>query len=366
MKLVFTCGGTGGHINPALAIASTVRENIPTAEILFVGSEGGMEAERVPRAGFPISSLPVRGLSRKNPLKLAGTLAALQKSVGLAKRILSDFSPDIVIGTGGFACYPTLRAAASLGIKTAVHESNAVPGLAVRLLAPKMSRVWLNFEEAAAHLSKKADTLTVGNPLPRGFFEKCTPKLPPRGFRFSVLSFGGSLGATAINRAVLDAAELLQGEEIYFHHATGKREYESFCMAMEGRGLSGAPHLFAEPYIEQMPRAMRGADVVICRAGAMSISELAAAGVAAILVPSPNVTGDHQTKNARALESVGAAILLPEEKLTGDVLAKTLTALLSDTARRREMQRAIKRFYRPEANRVIFEDILALVGKKAP
>ena len=364
MKLVFTCGGTGGHINPALAIAATVRENIKDAEILFVGSEGGMETERVPRAGFPISTLPVRGLSRKNPLKLAGTVAALEKSVRLARKLLSDFSPDIVIGTGGFACYPTLRAAVSLGIKTAVHESNAVPGLAVRLLAPKMSRVWLNFEEAAAHLPKKASTLTVGNPLPSGFFEKSTPSLPPRGFRFSVLSFGGSLGASAINRAVLDAAELLAGGEVYFHHATGKREYERFCRILAERRLGGAPHLFAEPYIDEMPRAMRGADVVICRAGAMSISELAAAGAVAILVPSPNVTGDHQTKNARALEGVGAAILLPEERLTGETRAKTLTELLADTARRGEMQRAVRKFYRPEANRLIFEDILALVGKK--
>ena len=169
MRVVITCGGTGGHIVPALAIADIIRENEPHAEILFVGGKNGMEKELVTRAGYEIRLLDVQGLSRRISFSNFRAVARAIRASGEARRILKSFRPDLVIGTGGYACYPTLRAAISLRIPTAVHESNAVPGLAVKLLAPRLDRVWLNFEKAREALPKRSRTLVVGNPLPRGY-----------------------------------------------------------------------------------------------------------------------------------------------------------------------------------------------------
>ena len=206
MKVMITCGGTGGHITPAIAIADLLKSNVSGCEILFVGTEGGMENTLVKDAGYPIRTLSVVGLSRKNPMAAFRTVHLLRKAVKGAKAIIDAFTPDIVIGTGSYACYPALSAAISRGIPTAVHESNALPGLAVRMLAPKLSRVWLGFDAAREHLPKKTSCLTVGNPLPRGFCAERQEKREQAHKRI-VLSFGGSLGAPAINEAVLQLME---------------------------------------------------------------------------------------------------------------------------------------------------------------
>ena len=222
MKAVITCGGTGGHIVPALAIADIIKENAPRAEILFVGGTHGMEGELVGNAGYEIRLLEVRGFSRKLTPTNLKVLFQTGKAVKRAQKILTDFSPDIVIGTGGYACYPTLRAALEMGIPAAVHESNAAPGLAVRMLARRLDRVWLNFESGGDRLASAARVLTVGNPLPRGYALPVPISLPTGTHRF-LLSFGGSLGATAINRAVLALMEEERGKcEIFHLHATGK------------------------------------------------------------------------------------------------------------------------------------------------
>ncbi len=360
MKLIVSCGGTGGHITPGLAIADLVTANLPGSRVLFIGG-CGMERRRVPDAGYAIQTLELSGVAGKSPLAVVRALWQARRGEKEAARILADFAPDLVVGTGGYACYPTLSAAVRAGIPTAVHESNAVPGLAVRALAAKVDRVWLNFEEAAAALPARAHVLTVGNPLPRG-----TAFSPERvrGERGMVLSFGGSLGAAALNKAVLDLLKKERERGDVFHlHATGEREYASFMTAFYAAGLSEGPLCRIEPYLSDMPRQMARASVVICRAGAMSISELAAAGCCAVLVPSPNVAGDHQTKNALALSGRGAAVLLPEAELE-EKLADTVFGLLQDEARRTALGTAIRQFAKPDANRLIFEDILALTGKK--
>ena len=362
--MIVSCGGTGGHITPALAIADTVRVNDRSAEILFVGTQRGMENTLVRQAGYEIRTLRVEGIARSlSPANVRAVYHAM-KAVGEAKRLIRSFMPDVVIGTGGYACYPTLRAAAALGVPCAVHESNAVPGLAVRRLAGKVDRVWLNFEAAKKELSRAAKVLTVGNPLPfastqgRGAFPL------PAGCKYMVLSFGGSLGARELNRAVLDLMEQERKRpDVYHCHATGKREYESFCDAFKARGLANYPNFEILPFIGDMPRRMAAADVVICRAGAMSISEVAAAARAVVLIPSPNVTGDHQYKNAKMLADAGAACLITEERLKDGVLCDTVLSLLDSEEKREALSQAVSAFARLDANRLIFDDIKKLIGQ---
>lgn len=359
-----TCGGTGGHIMPALAIADTVRDNYKNAEILFIGAKGGMEEGLVTAAGYPITTLEVRGIARSLSLSNIKAMQLAYRASRKAREIIRDYSPDIVIGTGGYACYPALSAAASLGIPCAVHESNAVPGLAVKRLASRMDRVWLNFAAAAELLPAGSRPLVLGNPM-RGCGQASKPLALPGRCRHTVLSFGGSLGAAEINRAVLELMEAEAGREEIFHlHATGKREYESVWGEFVARGLNKCHNLLILPFIDDMPSRMAAADLVICRAGAMSISELALAGCAAILIPSPNVTGNHQYKNARLLADAGAALLLCEQELSGDRLKQEVFGLLDDPARRQVLSRKIKAFASSNANREILEDMLRIMERK--
>jgi UDP-N-acetylglucosamine--N-acetylmuramyl-(pentapeptide) pyrophosphoryl-undecaprenol N-acetylglucosamine transferase len=347
-----------------LAIADTVKLNDPHAEILFVGSERGMENTLVRGAGYDMRALRVKGIARSlSPDNLRALYFAV-KAVGEAKQLIRSFAPDIVIGTGGYACYPTLRAAAMLGVPCAVHESNAVPGLAVRRLAGKVDRVWLNFDTAKRELPKASKTLTVGNPLPVGCKQGGGVFALPGGCRRMVLSFGGSLGARELNRAVLELMERERDlSDVYHCHATGKREYDRFCAEFLARGLDKHQNFEVLPFINDMPRRMAAADVVICRAGAMSISEIAAAKRAAVLIPSPNVTGNHQYKNAKVLSDAGAATLVTEERLAGGELSQTVLSLLGSEERRRSLSSAVSAFARPDANRLIFEDIKRLIKK---
>ena len=362
MRVVVTCGGTGGHITPALAIADLIRERVPRAEILFIGADGGMENELVKNAGYEIRSLAVRGLSRSLTLRNLKTLQMAHAAIMRAKEILKVFAPDIVIGTGGYACYPTLRAAITLGIPSAIHESNAVPGLVVKRLAARVDRVWLNFEQAAEGLPRGAKWRVVGNPLSRGYHTPI-PAAHSQGSKKMILSFGGSLGAEKINKAILSLmdAQKEQGN-IYHLHATGKRGFSKVEEEFRALGLCQYRNLLLLSYVSDMPRQMAAADLVICRAGAMSISELAALGKAAILIPSPNVTGDHQLKNAMALARVGAAVCLREEELSS--LTRIVAELLADDARRAQMSREIRKFHKSEANTLIFEDIRLLCTKR--
>ena len=363
MKCIFTCGGTGGHITPALAIANALRQNLSGVKILFVGTEGGMENEIVSSADYPILPLRVKGISRKNPIEAIRSFYLLHQAVGAAGEILSEFSPDIVIGTGSYACYPICRAAIARDIPVALHESNAMAGRAVRALSRKASRVWLHFDETVKCLSRRANTLTVGNPVEEAFFEKsqaCSRERP-----LHVLSFGGSLGAAAINHAVLDmmALEAARGG-ISHTHATGKREYDAFMCEFRRRGLDRVQGFTISSFLSDMAGEMAKAHVVISRAGAMSISEIAASGRASILIPSPNVTGDHQTQNAAVLAAREAAILLPEESMNGNALFSLASTYLFDRDRRERAEQAVRVFHRRDATRLIFEDILRLVEKK--
>lgn len=372
MKLLLTGGGTAGHVNPALAIAEIFKSANPETEIFFAGTPGGMERRLVGEVGYPYYPIRVEGFSRSlSPRNLRALYLALTSPIK-ARSLLRSLSPDLVVGTGGYVSWPMLSAAASLGIPTALHESNVIPGLTVRRLAPRCNLVLLNFEKTKEHLGAKVPTLHVGNPLRRGFSTvgraEARRKLGIPASARLIVSFGGSLGAESINRAALTlfCDYVCKKPNVYHIHGTGMRYKESFDVLVKQKIKSVPPRIRISEYLGNMPELMAAADLLICRAGAMTISELARTRRAAILIPSPNVAGDHQTKNAALLEEKGAAYLLPESELDVGRLLHTVGDLLENDEKRIRMEKAIARFDIPDANRRIGRALSDLVTGEKP
>ncbi len=371
MRVMLTGGGTAGHINPALAIAETVRCNCPDAEILFVGIKGGKEDDLVVREGYNLEHVRSMGLGKPlstetiKALWLALCSPYFKDTTGL----LDSFKPDIVIGTGGYACWPIMAAAARRGIPTALHESNAVPGVAIKQLQRRVDRVWINFEETRKHLKVRKKVYRVGNPI-RGAFGTVSKKAAREKLgigtdEFYVLSFGGSLGAEYVNEAMLDAMKILAERDprMRFLHASGKRDYDNCRARFEAMGLDQIPGCNLSEYIYDMPLQMTAADLIVCRAGAMTLTEIAAMKKTAILVPSPYVAYNHQYYNAKALSDAGAAVLVEEANLSSGLLTQTIEELASDDCRRAQMEAQIGGFAAKDANKEIWEQILEMIGK---
>ena len=372
MRVLLTGGGTAGHINPALAIAETILQNEPNSEIAFVGVRGGKEEDLVPRAGYPLHYVKAKGFSRKrfsvanvSAYWLALTSPYSPRTVGIIKK----FKPDIVIGTGGYACWPIMAAAVRMGIPTALHESNALPGLAIRRLQDRVDRIWINFEKTAERLQAKDRILHVGNPLRSGFGriskQEARRKLGIEPNVKFILSFGGSLGAEGVNEAVLQMMQLYSAKEadVVHLHAAGKRDYDPCRARFEqliGKATGGCT---LTDYIYDMPLCMAAADLVISRAGAMSVSELALMKKCCILIPSPNVADNHQYLNAKALADRGAASLIEERDLSGEVLASAAKGILSDRLTAQSMERTIGEFAKQNANELIWQDICRLTKR---
>ena len=373
MRFLFACGGTGGHINPAIAVAKLIKEKRPDAEILFVGAAGGMEERLVPNAGFEIETVRVSSLSRKKSLSAIIKNLKTLKNVVLAEKevaeIIKRFSPDAVIGTGGYACYPALRSATRLGIPTVVHESNAYPGLATRRLAKKVTRVLLNFEASVEHLPKSTSCAVVGNPI-RGDIlmydrEKARAEL---GISKPLLvSFWGSLGAREMNNHIAEFMRLEKEEQGDFCHihACGKFGYEWMpeLLSQKGVAADGTEDIWLREYIDDMPRVLAAADVVMCRGGAGTLSEISATGKPAIIVPSPNVTDNHQYKNALELKKIGGAIVFEEKDVTPRVLLDTAKELLADKKKRDEMSSSLIENAVLDASERIYSEIMNVIKK---
>lgn len=336
MRVLMTGGGTAGHINPALAIAAKIRKENPDAAILFVGAKGRMETELVPKAGYPIKTVDVRGFQRRLSVKNIGrNVAAAFHAVtagSACSRILKEFQPDIAIGTGGYVSGPILRKAAQMGIPVLLHESNAFPGVTVKMLAKYAAAVMVADEAAGKYLPAGSRVVVTGNPLRREFLHMDgAAKARARqelglDDRPLILSFGGSLGAEKINEAMLAVLERSHRDGRLQHiHGTGKRGYEAVCRALQDKKIPlDKDGISVREYIDDMPRCMAAADLVICRCGAMTLSELPAAGKPSILIPSPNVAENHQYHNAMALANRGAAVCIEEKNLTPDSLWQTL------------------------------------------
>ena len=371
MRVLMTGGGTGGHINPAIAIAKTILAKEPDSEIAFVGTSRGMENRLVPKAGFPLYHIEMSGLKRSLSPSNFKTVWQMLTSVGKAKKLIRSFRPDVCIGTGGYVSWPLIKAAADLGIPTALHESNALAGVAVKLLAPHIDVLFTNFEATAAQIKKCRKILHVGNPLHEGFSEVSHDDARRRlGFenryRYSLLSCGGSNGAERINAEVLTCmAEFTSRHpEIHHLHQAGVRNYEAVKAEFDRLGLDKFPNLSLVDYIYDMPDRLAAADLVINRAGAMTISELAQLKKPAILIPSPNVTDNHQYKNAKVLSDAGAAVLLEEKDLKEGTLAEEVERLLLDREARYRMGERFGTFAVPQANELIYEEIKTLVKSK--
>ncbi len=339
MRIVLSGGGTGGHIYPAIAIANYIKEQNPKAEILFIGNEGGMEERLVPRAGYDIRYIRVQGLRRRISIENLKTAVRLVTSLRAAKKILREFRPDAVIGTGGYVCLPVILAATSLRIRSLVHEQNVFPGLAVRMSAGKADTA-ISFPETEGYFKKPPKRLLLtGNPIRPELLRPAAKK--EAGEPLVVIS-GGSLGAQKINDTLIDLLKM-GGQDYYgIIASTGERNYEAVMQRIKEEKIRLCENKKILPYIHDMDAVLQRADLAVTRAGAITVSELCALGKPAILIPSPNVTNDHQTYNARTMEKSGAAVLLPESELSAEVLAGQIKTLLSSRTHLENMANAAR------------------------
>ena len=366
MKILFAGGGTAGHINPALAVADYIKENHPDAEISYIGTADKLEARLVPEKGYAFYTIDVAGFQRKLSLKnIERNISAAVKAVtssAASKKLLKEIQPDIVVGTGGYVSGPVLREAKKLGIKTAIHEQNAFPGVTTKMLASKADRVMLAMPEAEKYLKLKKEPVITGNPV-RGELLKISrdearAKLGLDS-RPLILSFGGSLGARHINEAVTELIKWHNGTGRFYHiHGTGKAGYESVTRALSGIDL--APQIDVREYINDMDVCMAAADLVICRAGAITLSELCCCGKPSVLIPSPYVAENHQYHNAMTLKKAGAAEVLEEKDLTGQSLIDTVSKIIDNKPLLERMGSAARKHAITDANKRIYDVLMQL------
>ena len=340
MKILFAAGGTGGHINPALAVAGEIRDTQPDADILFVGTKDKMESRLVPAAGFNFTTITISGFQRKisleNIKRNLQTLINLVISFFQVKKLLRDFAPDVVVGFGGYVSGPVLRAAAKKGIKTVIHEQNAFPGMANKALAKTAERTLLTVPEAAKLMTSKNEPIITGLPV-RGEILSADKKLAREKLgiptdAFLVFSTGGSLGARAINDVMLGVIPKLT-DKAWFIHGYGK--FGGYVLdKFKENGIDvKAPNTDIREYIYDMADCLAAADLIVSRAGASSLAEIQALGKAAVLIPSPNVAENHQYHNAMAMVNRDAALIIEEKNLTPEKLQSEIEELMSDRER---------------------------------
>jgi UDP-N-acetylglucosamine--N-acetylmuramyl-(pentapeptide) pyrophosphoryl-undecaprenol N-acetylglucosamine transferase len=343
MRAILAGGGTGGHVIPALAIANQLKNDYG-AEVLFIGTARGIENRLVPAAGYPLQLVRVGALKNVSLLTRAKTAFDLPRAIWDAARMLNDFAPDVVIGVGGYASGPAMLAAIVKHTPTLAFEPNAVPGFANRIVSPFVSAAAVHLEETAHYFRRSQVT---GVPVRQAFFDIA----PKRGGAPTLLVFGGSQGAHAINEAMFRCLPVLQREApgIHIIHQTGERDYNDALSAY--RGLNETAEVFK--FIDDMPAAFARADLVVCRSGASTVAEIAAAGKPAVFVPFPRAADDHQRVNAEALARHDAAVVVEESKLEGVWLAETIAALLQDPQRLQRMGHAARQLAHPNAAREI-------------
>lgn len=371
MNVIFTCGGTGGHINPAIAVAKLLRERSPNSSILFVGADDGMETKLVPREGFELRTLTISNFQRKlTPQGIAHnfrTIRTIRRALQRADEIIDQFKPDVILGTGGYASFPMLRQGARRHIPTAVHESNAVPGLTTKMVAKGAERILVNFEESREQYENPERVVVTGMPVrPEFLYTTREAAREALGLdnRPLVVSCWGSLGAREMNKKITDffVREIADGEPWNHIHATGSFGWRWMPQYVKEAGvdLSEHPSIDLREYIYDMPLLMAAADLVICRGGAATISEVAASATPCIIVPSPNATNNHQEKNARLLEGRGAAEVLLERDCYGGRLYETAQKLLKDQERRSAMRSALRQVAVVDAAEQIYSVLLEL------
>lgn len=370
-RVIFTCGGTAGHVNPAIALAQLMHQRDPETKFLFVGAERGLEKDLIPKAGYDFRTVHISSFHRSlKPREIRHNVISvmnLMRAPREARAILRAFPPDVVIGTGGYASFPMVKAAAKAGIPTAVHESNMVPGLTTEMLEPFADRIMVGFEACREHYRHPEKVIVTGTPVRQDFF-RLTKAEAKRALgvddgRPLLVSFWGSLGASGMNRLMADFLALEAAKEPFHHiHGAGKGGYPVLLDLLRQKGvdLKDHPALQVREYIYDMAEVMRAADLVLCRAGASTISELTALGVPALIVPSPYVTNNHQEKNARVLEAAGGAEVLLEQGCSGQALFQAACGILHDAGRRAEMENAMSALGIRDATERIYQTVLEI------
>ncbi|NLM59027.1 MAG: undecaprenyldiphospho-muramoylpentapeptide beta-N-acetylglucosaminyltransferase [Clostridium sp.] len=366
MKVLISGGGTAGHINPGLAIAKYIKKMEPDSKILFVGTQKGLESKLVPRENFEIKMIKVRGFQRKLSLDTLVAVKELFQGLFEARKVIRDFKPDVVIGTGGYVCGPVVFNASRMKIPTLVHEQNAFPGVTNKILSKFVDKVAISFKESTKYFKGRKNVVFTGNPIRSEMLEvsreAARKKLGIPNSEPLVVIFAGSRGAESVNSTV---AEMIKkyGTQCGFHliYATGEAQYKGI---IEKIGDLKSKKIQVLPYIYDMANTMAAADLVVCRAGAITISELTALGVPSVMIPSPYVTANHQEHNAKALEQQGAAVVILEKNLNSDILYDQINTLLSDRNILNKMAQHAKKMGITNATEKIYELIKEIVKKE--
>lgn len=360
MKIILTGGGTGGHIYPALAIASELKTRIPDVQLLYVGTAKGLESRIVPRSGIAFRTIDITGIDRSSMLKSSKTLLKFPGSFFQAREIIKDYRPDIIVGTGGYVSFPVVFSGSFMDVRTVIHEQNAIPGLANRNLAKRADRVLLTFPEAGRYL-EGSNIRVTGLPVRREIMAMYGKNRRPGG-RFTLLAFGGSLGSNSINQAMIPVIDRYRNTDMNFIWITGEAGYDEMKLALEKRLDVKALKCGLEmvPYKYDMEVALAAAHLAVCRAGASTVCELELLGLPAIFIPYPYAAENHQEKNARALLEKQAAEMIIDEFLDGDSLYKIVERLRKDPTRLDEMGENMLKEARPNALKDIVDEILSL------
>lgn len=368
MRVIISGGGTGGHIYPAVTIAKTLSELVQPCDILFVGTNHGLEADIIPKEGFAFKTIEVRGFERRLSLKNIKTMVTTAGSVWESFKIIREFRPDVAIGTGGYVCGPILLAASLMGIPTLIQEQNVIPGITNKILARFVNKIAVGYAQAGRHFAKPEKIVATGNPIRAEVMSQSRDGgikefgLDPD--KFTVLAAGGSQGAHTINQAMLMVDKHFAGSDIIqVLHVTGQNEYNDIVGIFMHNGIDVAKcgNIIIKPYLYNMPQALAVADLAIFRAGAIGLAELTARGIASVLIPYPYAAENHQEHNARAVADQGAAIVIRDAELAGEKLIAIIEDLANDPQKLQAMRQASKQLGRPSAAHDIAEIVISLV-----
>ncbi|ABO49214.1 UDP-N-acetylglucosamine--N-acetylmuramyl-(pentapeptide) pyrophosphoryl-undecaprenol N-acetylglucosamine transferase [Desulforamulus reducens MI-1] len=369
MRAIITGGGTGGHIYPALAIARGLQSRFSKVQILYVGTNRGLEADIVPKANFPFQAITVSGLQRKISLENFKVLWQAYRGYREAVGIIKTFNPDVVIGTGGYVCGPVVMAAARRGIPTLIHEQNAFPGITNRILSKFADQVTVTFEDSIRYFGNKDNITLTGLPVRPEILQAerqtALEMFKLKNDKLTLLVFGGSRGARKINQAMVETIKKYGNDErLQILHATGQAGYEEFMQELKDNGISLEHYgnIIIKPYIYNMHEALVAADMVVSRAGAATLAELTVLGLPSILIPYPYASENHQEHNARALAERGAAVLIKDSQLTGEKLIQAIKDMLQNKEKLKNMAKSSQKLGRPEA----LSDIIKCVEKILP
>ena len=372
MKVIIAAAGTGGHINPGLAIANKIKKEEKDSKIIFIGTTRGLENDLVPRAGYELKTIDAYGLSKKISIENIKKMYKTFKGLGEAKKIIKEFKPDIVIGTGGYICGAAISAAHSLGIPTLLHESNAFPGKAVKMLAKKTDTILVSFEDAKGRIKNAKNIVCTGTPVKivkkdYGINEKLEiiKKAGLNETKPIVLIFGGSQGAQKINEAILDILKNKLNKDYQIMWATGPKQYDIIKERLldNNININNIENAKIVPYIYNMEEIMNVSNLIVARSGAMTITEISNLGKPSILIPLPNLSGDHQFHNAKVLENVGAAKIILNDELNGEILNKQIEEIVLDKNIEIQMSKNALKISTHDVEEKIYKEVLKLVKK---